>query len=108
MLTLKLSLEAATVLLAAARATEQLANLRNDVTAGSKQDHQLAADSLFAPAASAAAVAYGHFIGANAILLVATWMNTIAGSFCWTLRRWVSTDKTRAASSTSAAPGDRP
>lgn len=101
MLTLKLTLQTAMILLAAARATEQLANLRTDVAARSKQERQLAAGSLLAPAASAAAVAYGHFIGTDTILLVAAWMNTITGFFCWTLRRLASTDSIRAA-------GDQP
>ena len=108
MFTLKLFLEAAIALLAAARATEQVASLRNDVAARSKQRHQIAVGSLLAPAASAAAVAYGHLIGVDTILLVAAWMNTVTGLFCWTLRRLVSTGNLRAACPASDVTGNQP
>ena len=49
MLTIKLTLEAAMVLLAAARAFEQVATLRNALVAESKQEHRLPAVSLLAP-----------------------------------------------------------
>lgn len=108
MLTLKLVLEAAIALLAAARATEQVASLRNDVAERSKQKHQIAVGSLLAPAASAAAVAYGHLIGVDTILLVASWTNTVVGLFCWTLRRLVRTGKLHAACPASDVTGKQP
>lgn len=108
MLTLKLFLEAAIALLAAARATEQVASLRSDVAARSKRNHQMEVGSLLAPAASAAAVAYGHLIGVDTILLVAAWMNTVIGLFCWTLRRWASTSRLRTACPASERGGNQP
>ena len=105
--TIQLTLEAAMVLLAAARAAEQFATLRNALAANSKQNRQLPAVSLLAPVASAAAVAYGHFFGSDPALLVAAWVNTVAGSFCWTLRQLVSRGKADPGCPAAEVAGDR-
>ena len=107
MLTIQLTLEAAMVLLAAARAAEQFATLRNALAAESKQAYRPQAVSLLAPAAGAAAVAYGHVYGNDTVLLVAAWMNTVASSVCWTLRHMVSADTAHSECPAAAVTGNR-
>lgn len=107
MLTTKLTLEAAMVLLAATRAAEQFATLRNALAARSRPEPRLPAVSLLAPPASAAAVVYGHVFGNDTALLAAAWVNTLAGSFCWTVRQLVSARKADPSYPAAEVAGDR-
>ena len=74
------------VLLAVARASEQLVLVhRSRVSAPGSPSTPRA--SLLPPAAGAVALAYGHLIGADPSLLVATWLNTAAAFMACALSR---------------------
>lgn len=63
------------VVLAVARAGQQLALIHRRRVSAPGSPSSLHA-SVLTPAAGAAALAYGHLIGADPSLLVATWLNT--------------------------------
>lgn len=74
------------VLLAVARASEQLVLVhRSRVSVPGRPSSSRA--SLLTPAAAAVGLAYGHLIGADASLLVATWLNTAAAFMACALSR---------------------
>ena len=102
---IKWVLEAAIVLLACARAVEQLVQLRRSGRPTTKP-RRPESGSLLAPAAGVVAIAYAHFVSGETGLAIAAWISTISGAtVAFTARRMI-TVRTAPCRSTESAERD--
>lgn len=77
-----MALGAATVLLAAARALEQLLQFRR-ITGATAGPISIPSASLLAPTAGAMTLMYADIVGADSALMVATWISTLSSTAAW-------------------------